>query len=142
MHQPRQNFLYWDNLDQALQPPPDQIGDEVESTRYYLSTRYRQVINKNHLLTLRGMYFWNRFQDNIAVGGGNRSTSRNLNGEIQMASQFEHVAVTMGLEGTDNIVDSNIFGEHSGYTLAGYGQVEVEIIDNLRVSLGGRGDLF
>jgi outer membrane receptor for ferrienterochelin and colicins len=142
MYQHRQNFLYWKDFQHALQPPEDQLGDEVTSHRYYLSSHYKFLLGKNQVLTLRGIWFWNRFRDTVAAGNGNQSTAKNINGEVQYDSRLGKVSLTTGIEATSNSAESNMFGTHSGYTAAGYLQTEFPILTNLRTTLGVRLDYF
>jgi iron complex outermembrane receptor protein len=145
MNQERENFLYWDGVNRALQPPTNQLGDEVNSTRYYLTGNYRYILENNQLLNVRGIWFHNRFKDNIAStdSPGNQSTSNNLNAEIQYVTQFDSYSIVTGLEGTNNqIKDSNIFGIHSGTNFAGYLQIEGKVIGNFGITAGMRLDYF
>ena len=142
MYQHRNNFLYWQDLQHALQPPADQLGDEVTSRRYYLTSQYKLLLGKDQLFTFRGIWFWNRFEDTIADGVGNRSTAKNLNGEIQYDSRLGKLALTSGIEATGNSAEANLFGIHSGYTAAGYLQAELPVTDKLRATLGARLDYF
>jgi len=142
MYQHRNNFLYWQDLQHALQPPADQLGDEVTSRRYYLTSQYKLLLGREQMLTFRGIWFWNRFDDTIAAGVGNQSTAKNLNGEIQYDSRLGKLALTSGIEATGNSAESNLFGTHSGYTAAGYLQAELPVTDKLRGTLGARLDYF
>ncbi len=142
MYQHRKNFLYWRDLQHALQPPVDQLDDQVTSHRYYLTSHYKFILGKNQLLTCRGIWFWNRFDDTVSSGSRNRSTSKNVNGDIQYNSQFNKLSLTTGLETTANFAESSMFGNHSGYTMAGYLQLEMPVSQKLRTTLGTRVDFF
>jgi outer membrane cobalamin receptor len=145
LHQERENFLYWDGINRALQPPENQLGNEVHSTRYYLTANYRYILEQNQLLIVRGIWFRNRFKDNIASASspGNQSTSNNLNGEIQYVTQYDSYSIVTGIEATSNqIKDSNIFGIHSGTNFAGYLQFEGKLLENWGVTAGVRLDYF
>ncbi len=142
MKQDRKNFLYWRDLDHALQPPFDQIGDEVHSRRYYIAGQYRHLLGRYNFITAKFLWFRNRFQDNIAGNGGNRSTSGNLTGEVQYSTQLESTIITSGIEGIFNNAESNIFGEHSGVNYAAYFQIEFSPTERWKVIAGIRGDYF
>ncbi|MBN2365612.1 MAG: hypothetical protein EH225_06425 [Calditrichaeota bacterium] len=142
MNQDRQNFLYWKDLDHALQPPDDQLGDKVRSTRYYISSRYRHVLGRKNFLTVRLLWFWNRFRDNISGATGNKATSGNLSSEIQYSMQLGQTIFTTGIEGIFNSAESNIFGEHSGQNYAGYCQAEFSPTNRWKIIAGIRGDYF
>jgi len=138
----RGNFLYWQDLNHALQPPLEQRDDRVETQRYYLSGNYRYILNKNRYLTIRGIWYHNHFEDNVSKGSGNISTSKNLNTEIQFNSQIGSIFLTTGLEGTWNSATSNIFGNRNGYGSAAYIQGEWELSKRLKGNFGVRFDYF
>jgi outer membrane receptor protein involved in Fe transport len=142
MYQRRRNFLFWRNLRNALRPSFDQLDDEVQSNRYFLTTNYRHILGSSTYLTLRGIWFWNRFKDTVSAGGGNESTSRNLTGEVQFNTKIQSILITTGGELTRNAVESNIFGIHSGYGAATYLQAEFSPTANWNINLGTRLDFF
>ncbi|RMH76769.1 MAG: TonB-dependent receptor, partial [Calditrichaeota bacterium] len=140
MWQKRGNFLYWRGLDHPLQPPDDQLDDWVITRRYYLTGNYRLFFDKRRFLTVRGIYFWSRFRDNVSVGG-NLATSQNATGEVQYNTDLGKLFVTTGVEGTYNRVESNIFGNRSGTNLAVYAQGELPLSEKWLLSLGVRFDV-
>jgi outer membrane receptor for ferrienterochelin and colicins len=142
MYQKRENFLYWRSLKYALQPPIEQLDDQVESTRYFVTTRYRYIFGSNTFLTFRGIWFWNRFIDSVSSAGGNRSTSGNLNGEIQFNTKLNNILLTTGIEGVGNKVKSNIFGTHTGEGFAAYMQSEYTLGTHWGMTAGIRLDYF
>lgn len=144
MEQDRMNFLYWKNLQNALVPTDDQIGDEVKSKRYYVSGQYRYHQSRNQLLIIRGIWFWNRFRDNIASieSSGNESIAKNLFGEIQYTTPVQQFALTGGVSANGNNAESNIFGDHSASSYAAYFQIEGSAIEKVRLTAGARLDYF
>lgn len=142
MYQKRRNFLFWRNLRNALRPPYDQIDDEVQSNRYFLTTNYQHILGSKSYFTIRGIWFWNRFKDTVSAGGGNQSTSRNLTGELQFNTKIQSILITVGTEFTRNTVESNIFGIHSGSGAATYLQAEFSPTAKWNITLGARLDFF
>ncbi|RMF56497.1 MAG: hypothetical protein D6748_13355 [Calditrichaeota bacterium] len=142
MFQKRGNFLYWKDVNHPLVPASGQEDDWVQSRRFYLTAHYRYVFTPHQFLTVRGIWFHNRFEDNVAEGGGNVSTSRNFDGEVQYNVQIGSWFWTGGIEATLNSANSNIFGDHQGKNGAGYLQVEIPLNSHLRATLGGRFDYF
>ena len=142
MHQKRANFLYWKDLDNALIPPDDQLDDQVLSTRTYLSTDYRYFLKDRQFFSVKGLWFRNRFEDNISAVGGNKSLAENLVGEMQYNSQVGELLLISGFEITANSVKSNIFGDHWGYSTAIYLQGETPLMDKMQVTIGARYDYF
>jgi outer membrane receptor for ferrienterochelin and colicins len=142
MHQKRASFLYWRGLHKPYQPPEDQLGDRVKSNRYYVTTEYQHFLNANQYFTFRGIWFWNRFRDNIAANGGNTSVSKNLNGEIQFTSKFKKVLFIAGIESHYSDATSNIFGDRSGIGVAGYIQGDITLNPRWQIIAGARFDYF
>lgn len=142
MWQKRGNFLYWKDLNHALQPPVSQLDDMVESNRYYVTTHYRYILNKNRYITVRGIWFRNRFEDNLTGEGGNQSTSGYLNGEIQLSWQVGRLFFTSGIEGHLNYAESGIFGNRSGHGQAAYLQGEITLSHRWKATVGARFDNF
>lgn len=139
MWQDRASFIYWKNLRNALQPPADQLDDRVESKRSYLSGSYRHVINQNKYLRISGMWYRNQFEDNTEESG-NRSTSDNVNGEIQFITQVQKHFLTAGATGSTNLVDSDIFGNRSSKGGAAYFQDEISWNSQFKTTIGARFD--
>jgi len=142
MHQKRGNFLYWKNFDNALVPPDDQLDDQVKSTRSYLTADYRYFLKDRQFLSVKGLWFRSRFDDNISSAGGNKSLSENLVGEVQYNTQVGDIFLISGAEVTRNSVESNIFGDHWGYSSALYLQGETPLMEDLQVTIGARFDYF
>ncbi|UCF65726.1 MAG: TonB-dependent receptor [bacterium] len=144
MEQDRDEFLYWKDFQHALQPPADQLGNKVETKRYYLTGQYRYIMSKNQFLVIKGIWFRNRFRDNIAnnQGSGNDSKSSNLYSEVQYTSRLKHISLTTGVSGNADAVASNIFGNHSGSSFAGYFQAEGLVLHQVRLTTGVRMDYF
>lgn len=142
MLQRRGNFLFWQDVNHALVPGGGQEDDTVESRRFYISTHYRYVFSPHQFLIFRGIWFHNRFEDNVAEGGGDVSTSQNMNGEIQYNVQSGNWIWTAGIEGTHNSAESNIFGNHGGRNAAVYLQAEVPVTAKISTTVGLRFDYF
>nr|NIT59514.1 TonB-dependent receptor [Fodinibius sp.]NIV14262.1 TonB-dependent receptor [Fodinibius sp.]NIY28097.1 TonB-dependent receptor [Fodinibius sp.] len=142
MRQKRGNFLYWRDLNNALQPPINQVDDVVISNRYYLTGQYRHVFSPTRFLTARGIWFWNRFEDTVTGENGSISTSKNMNGEVQFNTQLGQLFLTAGIEATYNTADSDLFGDRTGIGSAAYIQSEISLSRKLKTTLGTRLDYF
>jgi iron complex outermembrane receptor protein len=139
MYQKRRSFLWWKNLQNALRPPFDQLDDEVESKRSYLSGVYRHIVNRNQYFTVRAIWFGNRFEDTTSASG-NRSTSNSFDGEVQFNNQVGSNLMTVGVAATGNFVSSNLFGKNSAGYGAIYIQDAVEWSEQFKITLGARFD--
>ena len=100
MTQNHGSFIYWKNLSNALVPPDDQLGDEVVSQRWHLSGLYRYVLDNDRFITIKGIWFRNHFDDNIAgeiSTEGNESISDFFDAEIQYNFALEKHQFTTGI---------------------------------------------
>ncbi|TAK58212.1 MAG: TonB-dependent receptor, partial [Bacteroidetes bacterium] len=125
LDQRRGNFLYWKDLQHALEPTDDQLAQKIESLRWTVSMMYKTIFSSQTFLTFKTSLFRTRWEDNIPHpydADGERSEADNKNGEIQIVHQVsENNIVTGGLYGNINTVDSDsIFGKHSGRSVAAY----------------------
>jgi len=141
MDQKRGSFLYWKDQANALTPPDDQLGQRIHSTRSYGSAAYDRVLSSSLAMSLKGLWFHNRFQSNISEGGGDLSVSDVLRAEVQSiwTPGPLHI-VTAGVEGNLDRVDADLFGVRSGGGIAAYAQDEVRLLETLRLTLGARFD--
>jgi outer membrane receptor for ferrienterochelin and colicins len=142
MTKKRGNFLYWRDLNHALQPPVNQTDDWVTTHRGYLNSHYRYIFNQKQFLIFRGIWFWNKVEDNVSDGETNKALSNNLNFELQFNSQLGKIYSTSGVEGTINTVNSDMFGDRSGAGIAIYSQGEYPLSEKLKSTLGIRFDYF
>ncbi|RMG67949.1 MAG: TonB-dependent receptor [Calditrichaeota bacterium] len=140
--QKRGNFLYWRDLNHALQPPPAQLDDWVKSRRTYLQTQYRHILASDRFLVLRLVWFHNVFQDNVATGPGNRSSSDHYESELQYAAQYGRHYLTLGGSTYLSRGQANIFGEHESRGGALYIQDELHWNHRVILNLGARWDVF
>src|ERR1051326_2316053 len=145
LDQERGNFLYWKDFNHALQPPPDQSGQSVQSLRWNLGGGYTQIVSEKWFATTRVNWFRSKWDDNISGGAatnGTHSTSNVATGEFQVTGELpgDHLLVA-GISGNLNSVDAaTIFGVHSGDGAAMYAQDEIKLHESVRLTLGARYD--
>jgi iron complex outermembrane receptor protein len=141
MEQPRDNYLYWRGLDRALEPPDEQLGARVSSTRAFTAASLTVIGSQELKHTARASWFHNRFSDNFSVPGS-WSLSDVFRGDLVTTwiAANDHV-VAGGVEGSYDVVDANIFGVREGWGLAAFGQDEITVTDQLTVILGLRYDV-
>ncbi len=117
MDQERANFLYWKDLNNALEPPDEQLNDKVISKRWHISGDYRHIIDKDQYFSFKSIWFQNKFDDNIGAEEnftGNQSRSNFWDAEFQYNYHIQDHQLTLGLEGNFSQVSSNIFSDNSG----------------------------
>ncbi len=145
MDQEQANFLYWKDLNNALEPPDDQLNDKVESKRWHLSGDYQHILDKDQYFSIKSIWFQNKFDDNIGAEEnltGNQSISNFWDAEIQYNYHIESNQLTLGLEGNISQVSSNIFSDNSGENAALYVQDEIKWAEDLLITPGLRIDYY
>jgi outer membrane receptor for ferrienterochelin and colicins len=139
--QTRNNFLYWKNFENALEPYEEQLGEEVKSFRIQSRVQYRHIYRSGTFLTARGSWYHTDFNDNIGETG-NASKANVFGAELQFnhmisASQY----LVAGIEGSVQTVNSDIFGDRVGYVIALYAQDEWTVASPVKITGGIRFDV-
>ncbi|HCK98914.1 MAG TPA: hypothetical protein DHW42_02240 [Candidatus Marinimicrobia bacterium] len=145
MEQKRGNFFYWESLDNALQPPEEQLHDQVLSKRFYVNGIYKHLLGHDRYYNVRAIWFRNHFEDNIGTNTGNEgneSLSDCLDLEAQYYFKRNRSAFTMGINAGSQRVESNIFGKGSGIGTAAYFQDEIAVSPRWQLTAGVRLDYF
>jgi iron complex outermembrane receptor protein len=140
LEQRRNNFLYWRNLDSALIPRADQLGDRVISKRFSASSLFTNIVTDRFTYSIKGIWYHTDWRNDVEVMG-DRSISNFMDAEVQFNYQMfsEHI-FTSGVHGNYNRVRSDIFGRRTGLNTAFYLQDEYKMRDDLRFTLGTRFD--
>ncbi len=133
-------IFLWRNQNDVYQMPIPSIGDETHSRQYSANAVYRQLVNPKFTYKVRTSYFFNdwkhHYHDNLDY-----SKAQKLGLELQAdyLPNKTHT-VTFGVEGIYDYTRSAMFGHHDGYTLAGYIQDELSLIDKVTLTVGSRFD--
>ncbi len=139
LNQTHGNFLYWKDLNHALQPPDADQGQSVFSHRYMFGAVYKNVLSDNLLLNVRASYYRSDWSDQTA--SRNNSLSNLFRLEIQTnADLTNNIILVSGVEATKDEVNANIFGNHNSFGFGAYSQADLNIINNLKANLGIRYD--
>lgn len=139
--QNHENFLYWKNLDNALLPADDQVGDLIKTQRYYLAPTYRKVFGPKQFLKISAIWYRSNVEDNI-IPGGNRSDSDFAYLEFQYNILLGRHFLTMGVTPTLSRVFSDMFGDRNAHTLAAYVQDEINLNSVWKLTAGIRYDYY
>lgn len=140
LNQGRENFFYWKNLRQALQPPDDQIGNRVNSNRFHLSGNFQKYLSDNLYFTTKSIWFRSRWTDNIGKGSFSTSNFFSVEEQVHWNHGAEHYLIG-GVEVNWLLIDANIFRARNGFGCALYVQEEIKLRDALRGTFGLRYDL-
>ena len=137
------NFLYWEDINHALQPSENSLGQWVKSTRANLAGIYTNVVSDNFLYILRGSYYYNYWYDNFgSTPTGIGDTSNSSTGYLEYQGTWNaspSTVLTFGADGELDFINSNSFTNKQSNSGAVYLQAE-QRIDSLRATVGGRYD--
>ncbi len=142
-------FNYWQNLDSALLPFRLQRDDEIKSTRYYVSSIYRDVVTENVALTAKGIWNYNSFVSTTWHDSG-AGRWKDIKGSIANGFRLEAGAtwyvneqhtVTAGAEGQLDLITSDLFSDRKAYGGALYAQDEWKLDDRFVFTYGVRLDV-
>ena len=135
------NFFWWKSLSEATRPAPSQKNGNVDSKRGSVSFAYKEFTSEDFFYTVRGIYYGNFWRDDSSGRVNNVSASHMLHAEIQGTYQTSmRNMLTLGITGTYDQVQSNIFGNHPGIGGALYVQDEIKVTEDLKWSFGVRYD--
>lgn len=144
------SFLWWEDLNHALQPDSSHLGEWVNSTRANVAGVYTNVVSDKFLYVIRGSYYFNYWYDNFGQtpsGIGDTSTSNLAYLEFQGTLNADpRTILTLGAEVQPNFLSSNLFSTESSGSGALYFQGERKLTewipagDQLRATIGARYD--
>lgn len=138
------NFLYWRDINHALQPDSSTLGEWVNTTRINLAGIYTHTLSNDFLYIVRASYYFNHWYDNFGqtpTGIGDTSSSNLAYVELQgILNASENTVLTFGVNGEADLINSNIFSTKQSGTTALYVQGERKF-GGLHATLGARYDL-
>lgn len=133
------NFLFWKDVNNALVPPDNYLGERVLSNRYMLGLIIRKIVSDNYFYDIKSSYYLNKWEQQASTP--NSSTSSIFRSEIQSNYILNSKTVLItGVEASFNNVNSNIFGNPSSRSFGIYSQLDYKITNDLLSSTGLRFD--
>jgi iron complex outermembrane receptor protein len=137
-------FILWENADEGAYIPAGGL-DTATTTISYFTTRRTNIdpfityYNGKTKHSLRARYFNTTNKNDTeqeAIGDL-------YYGEYQISREFgKNLNITGGLVGSNSVVVSQLYGDHSGVNIAGYLQVDKRIKKRLNISGGLRAEYF
>ncbi|MFH0992169.1 MAG: TonB-dependent receptor [bacterium] len=135
------NYFWWKSLSEPLRPDDGQLNGLVTTKRGSVGIAYKEIFSEKLIYSVKGMYFGNFWRDDSLGRLNNVSTAHLFHGEAQATYEFSPSNIfTFGISCQYDWVDANLFGRQPGAGAAVYAQDEFSIIDQLKVTLGGRLD--
>ncbi|MDT8323025.1 MAG: TonB-dependent receptor [Bacteroidota bacterium] len=146
----RGNWVYWRDLEHALQPPlTADLSEHVRSVKTQASAQYRQTHSASFASMLRVNLYRTAFQTSSDTSDfrfrptdQTQSTAWLLGTEWQGSMTLsDRNFLTFGVDASWATVDSRTFGVRDGITFAVYAQDELTIAEDWHLSVGARYDL-
>ncbi len=151
LSQYRGQHNWWRNIDSALLTPYVQRDDDVNSSRYFVSSLYSDALSDNLLLSVKGLWYHNDWKSTTWHDTPQprwidiqQSISNDYRAEIGTTAILGgNHTITSGVSGQLFNVDSpgSLFGKHSGWSAAFFSQDEWSITDRFLLTFGARLDI-
>ncbi len=136
----RETFNYWENIENALSPPTENIGEITSSDRTILGLTFNHLVNNDLTITFIPSAYFSFWKDNSE--SKNKSDSRLYRSELRANYKYSNsLKIISGIEGQFSTVSSNIFGNRKANGFGGYFQTDYNVIENIGLSLGLRYDV-
>ncbi len=142
LHQFSGQFLFWRSLDSALIPPIKNQTDNLKSTRFFANSLLTAVLSDHALLTVKAMWSHNRwgFQQMHDVDR-TESITDDIRAEVSARIiPADNHTITFGLDGSIDMIGGEMFEGRTIGGLAVYAQDEIELADDVTLTLGARYD--
>lgn len=146
----RGNWVFWRNLEHALQPPVGaDLTERILSTKLQAAAQYRQTHSASFASMLRGSMYRTSFRTtsdtsdfSMRPSDQTQSTAYKFNLEWQGSwTMRPNNLLTFGAEASYATVDSRTFGNRDGVSSAIYAQDEISLGGDWHISAGLRFDL-
>jgi iron complex outermembrane receptor protein len=131
----------WQSQNHPLEAPAAAVGDKVKSWKLNLNAVYKHALSERCGVKTRLSYFRNRWE-NFFHDNNDYSAAQKFGFEVQtdILPAARH-AITAGIEGTFDRVQSTMFENHTASGVAVYAQDEVKLPLRLLFTFGARFDL-
>ncbi|MCP5061368.1 MAG: TonB-dependent receptor [Ignavibacteriae bacterium] len=135
----RSTFIYWKNLENALSPSDDDLGQSIKSDRTILGMNFNHLFNKKLSLAIIPSLYLSYWDDESE--SNNKSNSNLFRTEVRINyTPTEKIIVVSGSEFQHNKVTSTIFGNRTSNGVGAYSQIDYKFIEPMNLSFGLRYD--
>jgi outer membrane cobalamin receptor len=133
-------MIQWFSQNRPLEVPPSELGNAIRYSKANANATYRHVVNSSLAYTLKANWYrtnWkNYYHDN-----NDHALTHKIGTEVQVDYLWKSHAFTFGSEFIYDHVFSEIFGNHSTYDAALYGEDELKFANLWTFTLGTRYDI-
>ena len=136
----RETFNYWENIERALSPPTEDIGQVTNSDRTIFGLTLNHIFNNELSITFIPSAYLSYWKDNST--NRNNSDSKLYRSEIRANYNYsKSLKIISGIEGQFSKVSSRIFGKRESNGFGMYFQSDYNMIEHLDLSFGLRYDI-
>lgn len=135
----RNTFIYWRNIENALSPPEEDIGQFTNSDRTIVGMTLNHIFNDKLSISFIPSAYVSYWKDDSQ--NSNKSSSKLYRSELRTNYNFSNkLKLVSGAEFQYNDVTSNIFGNNNAIGLGLYSQADYKPMENINLSMGLRFD--
>ncbi len=137
--QKRGTFNFWKDSHNALVPPDKDEGETVNSQRYLFALKYNKSLGSGFKVNVVNSFLRSAWNDQSE--SGNNSSSGLFRTELQsIYSRGSKLKLISGIELTEGVVKSNIFGNPTSGGIGVYSQLEYHFGKHFMLTAGARYD--
>jgi len=135
----RNIFNYWKNIENALSPPDDNLGEYLNADRSIIGINFNHILNDKISISFSPSIYNSYWIDNSE--SRNKSNSKIYRGEVRTNYKpLENLKFIAGTEIQLNKISSNIFGDKNMTGFGIFSQADYKPYEKANVSLGLRYD--
>ncbi len=135
----RETFNFWKDINHALSPPDEDIGDSQPSNRNIFALTYNQKISEGFSISSKSSMYRTHWHDQTE--SSNNSTTYLFRSELKSIYEIgERSLLISGIETFKGTASSNIFGNNNTTGTGIFTQFEFEFQFPLKVTVGIRYD--
>jgi len=137
----RDDWVYWQSLDYATQPPANtDLDNQILTKKYFVGIELKHIISANNFITFKNSIFRTDLKNQLKGEEFRQSEASTYNTEFQLNSKIsEFLNLTSGLSYSYNQVKAKIYGNQFQNNVSFYSQFE-NILGDLVLTYGGRFD--
>ena len=142
--QQSENFIYWQDLTNATEPPTTQDrNEELWTAKWATAVEWQYLVDSKTSIVVRPGFYRTRFENRIdgVTQDSNASTAYAYNMDAMLTTQvIDKLTLSAGLTGKANVVSADVYGEQLQTIFSGFVQAEVALPHSVLLTAGLRVD--
>ncbi|MGB9913834.1 MAG: TonB-dependent receptor, partial [Candidatus Kapaibacteriota bacterium] len=141
----RNDWVYWNSLDSATQPPTGtDLSRYLVSDKGNVSFLHKFIVSTQTFADFKSSLYYTSLDNKLNPKNPEYRQSKafSFNNELQLNTHFgDNTLVSYGVNYQRNWVESNIYGKHKQNLFSLFSQVEFSKFYNSTITIGGRFDV-